>query len=704
MRCDAGRVISVLMACVCLAVAMVTPLIVGGCTSDSAGRSKSRGGIGTSLSVGAVEGAYRRQGGSGVGGQNVFKQIDWPTPTEMRLGSGFPGPDYWQQRTDYQIEARLDPDAGTITATMTVAYHNNSPHVLDYIWMNLEQNLFHTDSIGTRSRTPGSVMKMLEDDFDGGYAISSIRTASAAGSASLEMKVYDTLGRIDLPIGIKPGEIFMFDMDFAFTIPPHLRRMGSEEVEQGKIFEIAQWFPQVAKYDDVHGWNTLPYLGSGEFYTDFGNYHVSITVPRAYFVAGSGELLNPDEVLTPTQRDRLKLAMESDEPVWIVKPQEVGTAEIRPGADGDSGDSGEPDGSGELTWKFRIDNARTFAWAASDAFIWDACKADIVDASGVPTKVLCQSFYPKEATAWINTHPDGGSSRVLKHSIEFYSEFLFPYPYPVMSNINGPEGGMEYPGIIFCGGRTNPDGMFGVTDHEVGHIWFPMVINTDERRYMWQDEGFNTFINFYSRAKWKGQAIDIARAMQQTIELCRETSCQPIVTAPDRTWPRWVGRLMYRKPGYGLYLLREYILGPERFDDAFDGYMRHWSFKHPQPADFFRAMEDGSGMDLNWFWRGWFLEPYTLDQAIAGVRMVDDGEQFGAIVVLDNLGEMVMPVRMRVVYKDGSSEIVELPVEIWHQTSRWRAGIDTGGRAIESIELDPDGVLPDLDRSNNLWK
>ncbi len=695
MKFDAGRLVSLLMSCALL----VGVLTGSGCAGDSAVRSGSRGGgggIGSSLSVGAVDAKYRRAGGDA--GENVFRQIDWPTPTEMRLGSGFPGPDYWQQRTDYQIEARLDPETGTIAATMTVAYHNNSPHVLDYLWMNLEQNLFHTDSIGTRSRTPGSVMKMLEDDFDGGYAISSIRTVNSTGGELLEMKVYDTLGRIDLPIGIKPGEIFMFDMDFVFTIPPHLRRMGSEEVEQGKIFEIAQWFPQVAKYDDVHGWNTLPYLGSGEFYTDFGNYHVSITVPREYLVAGSGELLNADEVLTQTQQDRLKLAMESDEPVWIVKPEEVGTDAIRPGV---ASALGEPD---ELTWKFRINNARTFAWAASDAFIWDACKADIVDVYRTPTKVLCQSFYPKEATAWINTHPEGGSTRVLKHSIEFYSDFLFPYPYPVMSNINGPEGGMEYPGIIFCGGRTNHDGMFGVTDHEVGHNWFPMVINTDERRYMWQDEGFDTFINFYSRAKWKGQAVDIAQAMRQTIELGWEPNSQPIVTAPDRAWPRWVGRLMYRKPGYGLYLLREYILGPERFDDAFDGYMRRWSFKHPQPADFFRAMEDGSGMDLNWFWRGWFLEPSTLDQAIAGVRMVDAGEELGAIVVLDNLGEMVMPVRMRVVYEDGSSEIVELPVEIWHQTSRWRAGIETGGRKIESIELDPDGVLPDLDRSNNLWR
>lgn len=676
MNIGAVRVCSLLIPCVLFAVT-----IVGAGCSSTQGRSH-RGGIGKSLSVGAVDVQFRRAGGSE--GENIFKQIDWPAASEMRLGSGFPGPDYWQQQTDYTIQARLDPDNGTIDATMTVVYHNNSPHALDYIWMNLEQNLFHTDSIGTKSRTPGSVMKMLEDDFDGGYAIPSIRS----NGMDLTMKTYDTLGRIDLPSVIGSGERFIFEMDFAFKIPPHLRRMGSEVVDQGTIYELAQWFPQVCKYDDVHGWNTLPYLGSGEFYTDFGDYDVSITVPRGFLVAGSGALVNANQVLTQAQQNQLAVAMTSDEPVWIIEPDSVGDDENRPGV------------ATEFTWHFEIENARTFAWAASDAFIWDACKADITDANGDEQVVLCQSFYPQEATAWLSTDEDGGSSRVIKHSIEYYSKLLFPYPYPVMSNINGPEGGMEYPGIVFCGGRTNASGMQFVTDHEIGHNWFPMVINTDERRYMWQDEGFNTFINMYSRADFKDEEVKIDRAAKQTMQMSSAENNQPIMTAPDRAWPRWVGSLMYRKTGYGLYLLREFILGPDRFDDAFDGYTSKWLFKHPQPADFFRAMEDGSGMDLSWFWRGWFMEPYTLDQSIAGVRMVDDG----AVVVLDNIGDMVMPVRMRVEYADGESEVIDLPVEIWHQTSRWRAGLDTGGRKIDSIEIDPDGLLPDTDRANNSWK
>ncbi|HCT46718.1 MAG TPA: peptidase, partial [Phycisphaerales bacterium] len=254
----------------------------------------------------AVEDAFRRAGGSD--GENVFKQIDWPTPSEMRLGSGFPGPDYWQQRCDYDIDATLDTDKEQITASMRVTYHNNSPHELGYIWLNLEQNLFNTNSIGTKSRSPGSVMKVLEDDFDGGYTISNLRVAGVSGRGDFGLKVYDTLGRIDLPSPLRSGQSVVLEMDFSFPIPPHLRRMGAETVEQGKIFELAQWFPQVCKYDDVHGWNTLPYLGSGEFYTDFGNYRVAITVPQGYIVSGSGMLENPDDVLAATQRKRLDQA------------------------------------------------------------------------------------------------------------------------------------------------------------------------------------------------------------------------------------------------------------------------------------------------------------------------------------------------------------------------------------------------------------
>lgn len=677
---------------IALTALTVSFTLVGACSNNNSwhgGLLNKRSKIVKADSVGAVDENYRRTGGQD--GNNIFKDLDFPAPNATRLGSGKPGPDYWQQRTDYTIDAVLHPESDSVSASMTVVYHNNSPHELEYMWIQLEQNLFKLDSIGSQSRTPGSVMKMLEYDFDGGYRISNVQS----NGQSLVLTELDTLGKLELPSTIKPGQTFEFSLDFEFNVPPALRRMGKETVEDGKIYELAQWFPHVCKYDDVNGWNTLPYLGSGEFYTDFGSFDVSITVPRNYLVAGSGMHTNPQEVLTSEQQSRLAQADASDEPVWIVTKEEIGRDDIRPGT------------ADTFTWDFQIDNARTFAWAASDAFMWDACKATITDLNGMERDVRCQSLFPTEAEVWGNDHEDGGSSRYIKHSIEYYSDWLYPYPYPVMSNINGPEGGMEYPGIIFCGSRTNPEGLFGVTDHEVGHNWFPMLVNSDERRYMWQDEGFNTFINIYSKAAWYKKSPDIKRHMQQTIEVCSAHNSQPIVTAPDRAWPRWVGRLMYRKTGYGLYILREFVLGKERFDEAFDQYIQWWAFKHPQPTDFFRSMEDASGMDLDWFWRGWFVESMSLDLAIAGVTKVEDseGNNEGAYVVaIDSLGEMVMPVHLRIIYRDGTTEERTLPVEIWHVTTRWNAGIKTGGREIESITIDPNKLLPDVDRSNNRWE
>ncbi|MBL4590439.1 MAG: M1 family metallopeptidase [Phycisphaerales bacterium] len=658
---------------------VVASVLFGGCSASATGGARG-GKLGEAIKVGAVDEGFRRGGGSGE--PSIFAPIDYPTANDQRLGSGAPGPDYWQQRADYDIDVSLDTENESLQVTMRVRYSNNSPHELDYLWLQLEQNLFTTTSDGSLSRTPGGVMKVLEDDFDGGYKVSSL----TSGGQSLEMKVYDTLGRVTLENPIAPHSTFEFEMSYEFAIPPHLRRMGVETVEDGKIFEMAQWFPLVCMYDDVNGWNTMPYLGSGEFYASYGSYDVAISVPDTYVVAGSGELMNPGEVLSAERRARLAEAMNSDEPVWIITPEEAGQA--IPGATGATS-----------TWRFRIDNARTFAFAASDAFIWDACAGRITDTNGMPKTILCQSLYPKEATAWLSTDEDGGSSRAVKHSIEFYSEFLYPYQYPVMSNINGPEGGMEYPGIIFCGGRTSSKGMLGVTDHEVGHSWFPMFIGSDERRYMWQDEGFTTFIGLYSRAKWFDEEPDIKRGLKQIAQIAGAIHQQPIMTAPDKNWPRWVGRLQYRKAGLGLYILREFILGQERFDDAFATYINRWMFKHPQPSDFFRSMSDSAGVDLDWFWRGWFMEPATLDQAISKVTHVDGG----AVVAIENRGEMVMPVEMLVEYKDGSTERVKLPIEIWHTTDRWRAVVRTDGRTIRRIEIDPDHILPDTNRRNNTW-
>jgi hypothetical protein len=667
-------------------VAMAAALMLTACsTAPGGGGSRGAAPVQDGSKVGAVDENFRRAGRQPTG--SIFEALDLPTPNDQRLGSGAPGPGYWQQRADYTIDAELDAENRSVSARVQIEYYNNSPHDLDYIWMQLEQNLFRSDSIGTLQRTPGSVMKMLEAEFDGGYTIRNLRSEGVAGQ-ELMISVYDTLARVELPRAIPAGSRFVFSFDFEFSIPPHLRRMGSEDVEQGRIFELAQWFPHICNYDDVNGWNTSPYLGSGEFYTNFGSYDVRLTVPATHIVSATGVLQNPGEVLTGSQIARLEEALASDEPVRIVSAAEVGTRGVRPRVDG------------TMTWHFQADDVRTFAWASSDAFIWDAVGAGVTDLDGTRRRVMVQSLYPKEAIVWDMDHEEGGATRAGKHSIEFYSEFLWPYPYLIMSNINGPEGGMEYPMIIFCGSRENVRGMVGVTDHEIGHAWFPMIVNSDERRYMWQDEGFNTFINIYSIAAYNDEEVNVERHLNQAMEIAAAAHSQPIMTHPDRHWSRWVGGLNYRKTGLGLYLLREKILGKERFDAAFGDYVRRWAFKHPQPSDFFRTMEDAAGAELSWFWRGWFLESAQLDQAVVGVN----NRGADAIVVLDNRGRMVMPVFLRIGYSDGTTEDVDLPVEIWSTTDRWQARIDTGGRAIRSVEIDADGYLPDMNRSNNRWR
>lgn len=607
--------------------------------------------------------------------ETIFSPLDLPTPTTLRTADGSPGPDYWQQQADYSINATLDDEHRVINATATITYTNNSPQPLDFVWVHLEQNVFKKDSLGTLSSVPEARFSS-RSDFEGGITIKSVTFAGA----DLPCHVYDTVARLDLPGPITPkGGKLIFDIAWSFQIPSYgIDRMGIEDFEQGAVFEIAQWFPALCVFDDVHGWNTLPYLGQGEFYTNFGSFDVSLTVPHSHILAATGLLQNPADVLTQTEMARLDQARSTKETTTIIGEDEAATPETR------------PPGDAPLTWHFKADNARTFAWASSPAFIWDAAAVN-----GKPD-ILAQSMYPKEAKkTWSK------STDMLRFSIEHYSTMWFPYPYPIATNICGTVGGMEYPMIIFCGNGGGERGLYGVTTHEIGHNWFPMTVNTDERRHAWMDEGFNSFINIYSEME-RFPSDDKSHEARGFARSMRMRGQPPMDTAADQLGPGLLGNLEYAKTAVALYLLREVVLGPERFDPAFRTYIKRWAFKSPQPADFYRTMENAVGMDLAWFWRGWFTENGALDQAVDSVRERSDSGV--AIASFSNKGEMVMPLAFRVVYDDGSSEVRRLPVEIWLWTDRWTTQWDTEGRHVKEVVIDPDEVLPDTDTSNNTWK
>lgn len=654
-----------------MAVLMAAGLMLGGCAASS---TEGR------LKAGPTEGAplASRERNPDTA---LFTPMELPPASEVRLGSGAPGPAYWQQRADYVIDASLDAAARRVSATGRVTYHNNSPHELAYVWVHLEQNLFADGSAGSLSKPMGSRFGQREG-VDGGLTVARMETSGQASS----WHEHGTLGRLDLERPMQPGETIEIEMGWSFNVPPYgADRMGTEDVEQGVVYEIAQWIPLIAKYDDIDGWNTLEYLGQGEFYTDFGRFEVRLTVPADHVVGATGELVNASAVLDSAQLARYEQAKRSDDTVVIRGASEVASAPS----------------SGTKTWQFVANDVRAFAWASSDAFIWDAASV-AVQREGGEARVLCQSLYPKEGQPlWEQ------STQMTRHSIGFYSEMLHPYPWPSAINVNGIVGGMEYPGIVFCRARSTEQALFGVTDHEFGHQWFPFIVNTDERRHAWMDEGFNSFINIYSNRKW-WEDTDMFRGSRSPAGIADRMATehqQCIATRPDFIYGRNLGYLAYGKPAVGLYLLREEVLGAERFDRAFRAYVDRWAFKSPQPADFFRTMEDVSGADLGWFFKGWFYGTGTLDQGVARVEQErnEDGAPGWVRATMTTTGGVVMPVEYEVGYADGSTERRTLPAEAWATTDSWTAGWDAGGRRVKWVTVDPDVVMPDVNRSNNQW-
>jgi hypothetical protein len=599
----------------------------------------------------------------------------------MRSAAGVPGPGYWQNSADYKIAVSLDDVANKITGDVEITYKNNSPDKLPFLWLQLDQNSFNTQSRGGKT-TPIAGGRFGNLAFDGGYKIESVTIDGKPANFIVE----DTRMQIRLasPLAEKIGTA-KIKIAYSFTSPENASdRMGIQQTKNGAIYTVAQWFPRVCVYDDIEGWNVLPYLGAGEFYLEYGNFEYSINAPASHIVVGSGELLNPTEVYTADQVKKWAAAANSETTVVIRSAAEVTDPASRPAKD-------------RLTWKFKCNNARDVAFASSKAFILDACRINLPSGK----KSMAVSVYPVESDgkdAWAR------STEYVKASIEHYSNWLYEYTYPVATNVAGVVSGMEYPGIIFCGYKDKTASLWGVTDHEFGHNWFPMIVGSNERKFAWMDEGFNTFINLYStdafnKGEYKNRKFDmhaIAKSM------FRETA-DPIMSIPDVIQTRNLGWEAYNKPGFGLRILREHILGADRFDYAFKNYINKWAFKHPTPMDFFRAMEDGAGEDLGWFWRAWFYELWRLDQSVKDVDYVEQDPAKGAVITIENLDKMAMPAVVEVELTSGEKERFTFPVEIWQRGSSWTFRTSTK-LPIKSVVIDPDHSFPDMDSKNNTWK
>ena len=611
--------------------------------------------------------------------------------TETRSASGQPGAKYWQNRADYSLTASLNEQTKEITGSEILTYTNNSPDKLGFLWMNVEQNLFKKDSRGNAIiPLKGSRNGAKGQDFDGGIKIKSIKIISTVGGKSIEKEaefsILDTRMQVNLPQELNGnGASVKLKIEFSFVSPDYgSDRMGVVDTKNGKIFTIAQWYPRMCVYDDVRGWNTYPYLGAGEFYLEYGDFDVAITAPSSHIVVCSGELLNTSEVYTAEQQKRWTAAKASDKTVMIRTADEVTQASSRPA------------GKSTLTWKFKIKNARDVSWASSAAFIVDAARINLPSGK----KALAISTYPVESDgqdAWSR------STEYTKTSIENYSKRWFEFPYPAATNVAGNEGGMEYPGIVFCELKSKGAELWGVTDHEFGHGWYPMIVGSNERLFAWMDEGFNTFINGLSAQDFNnGEYKQPDQNMHEASGMLTDPSLEPVMANPGNLKEANLGILAYYKPGAGLDMLRNNVLGKERFDKAFRTYTERWAFKHPMPDDFFRTIENVAGEDLGWFWRSWFLNNWRLDQGISKVKYVKGNAKNGATITIENLEKMVMPVVLEIKTKSGAVSRKSLPVEIWERNVDWTFKVDTN-EELDSITIDPDHKLPDSNPENNVW-
>lgn len=641
-----------------------------------------------------VNQAYTQQ--SQVGGNYNYHDTFGPmfytkNGDEYRSAGGQPGPKYWQNRADYKLAVRLNEQSNEISGTVVLTYTNNSPDKLPFIWMQLDQNLFKDDSRGHAIIPPGGSRSGARGQkLDGGYKIKSVKILSVDKGKTIEKNaehfIEDTRMQVYLPNELSSGGgQLRLKIEYSFISPDYgSDRMGILNTKNGKIFSVAQWYPRMCVYDDVSGWNTIPYIGPSEFYLEYGDYDISITVPASHIVVGSGELVNPQDVYTAEQQQRWKAAAQSDKTVIIRSAAEVINPDSR------------PKGKQELTWNFKLKNARDAAWASSAAFIIDAARMNLPSGK----KSMAISAYPVESDgndAWAR------STEYTKASNEFNSKKWLEFPYPAATNVASIAGGMEYPGIVFCSAKSKSGELWGVTDHEFGHTWFPMIVGSNERLYAWMDEGFNTFINTLASADFNNGEYRQGKADMHALgKVLTNPGFEPVMSSPDNMKENSIGLLAYYKPAIALSILREQILGPERFDRAFKTYIDRWAYKHPTPDDFFRTMENVSGENLNWFWRAWILNNWKLDQGVADLKYVNNDFKQGALITIENLDKMAMPVILEIKTKSGKVNRLKLPVEVWERNARFTFNYPST-EEIVSIVSDPDKVFPDSNPANNIW-
>ena len=608
-------------------------------------------------------------------GDDIFAEIDrrdLPGPHAFRAADGRPGPEHWQQRADYTLEATLDTAQRSVTGSVTIRYTNNSPDTLRIVWLQMDQNLYRPGSRGSVINPADS--RWGARNFQGGFNVSKLTVDGRAHDGHVD----DTMMRIDLERPIAPkGGTATIAVDYTFRVPDHgSDRMGRDST----LYEIAQWYPRMAVYDDVRGWNTDPYLGQGEFYLEYGDIDFTVTVPAGYTVAASGTLQNASEVLTATQRDRLARAATSTTVVPIVTADEAKPRAV----------------SGTKTWRFRAQNVRDVAWAAAPDMRWDAVSTGPIP--GNAKGVLCQAYYvwPRAGRGWEN------GAENTQWTIRTYSQLFHAYPYPQATSVAGPVGGMEYPMFVMVHYANEAQGAFGTIDHEHGHEWFPMLVGSNERRYAWMDEGFNTYINAFSN-ELRSQASGWPRMLANWRDIQTRGIAAPLMTPPDRVAPAALGAIGYRKPAAVLLTLRNHVVGRESFDRAFREYTRRWAFRHPTPGDFFRTMENATGADLAWYWRAFFYGNDVLDLGIENVTNATDDGQTTASVIVRRHTSIPFPIELRLRLADGSTQDVAVPVEIWNG-GETRVTAQFAVRAkVVGARLWPDGTVPDWDEGNDAW-